>query len=128
MLLYDTLRVSALVLSRRATILKQKRTYSTHLATIVAYLTAKYGLLQLNADLIANGIKNVKETQRKLLYSEIKKKSCHESCIESGVMSLCTKYRIKAHSGMRSHSVQVIIANKNGRDLGRHSALNSNKG
>ncbi|KAI5169470.1 hypothetical protein PAEPH01_0742 [Pancytospora epiphaga] len=28
-------------------------------------------------------------------------------------LSLCTKYEIKAHTRMRSHSVQEIVANEN---------------
>ncbi|KAI5170396.1 hypothetical protein PAEPH01_1395 [Pancytospora epiphaga] len=69
--LYNILEAFAALYTRRSTILQQERAHGTHLATIVAYLTVKYGLTQLNASSRAIVTMNVEEAQRKLLYKEI---------------------------------------------------------
>ncbi|KAI5170266.1 hypothetical protein PAEPH01_1289 [Pancytospora epiphaga] len=72
---YNMLERTTLVSTCRVAILKQERAYSTYLATIISYLTTKYSLaLSANASMI----KGVEEARKKLLYSKIQKKPCHE--------------------------------------------------
>ncbi|KAI5169672.1 hypothetical protein PAEPH01_0905 [Pancytospora epiphaga] len=46
-----------------------------------------------------------------MLYHDYTRK--HNKVVRCIHLSLCTKYEIKAHTHMRSHSVQEIVANKN---------------
>ncbi|KAI5171248.1 hypothetical protein PAEPH01_1592 [Pancytospora epiphaga] len=81
--LYNTLEESALLSTRRSAILKQEHAHGTHLATIVAYLTVKYGLTQLNTSSKVIVIKNVEEAQMRLLYSKIEKKLRHAKAVQN---------------------------------------------
>ncbi|KAI5170898.1 hypothetical protein PAEPH01_1534 [Pancytospora epiphaga] len=72
--LYNTLEESAPISIRRAAILKQEWTHSTHLVTIATYMTMKYGLS--SEDTLSN--KAIEEAQKWYLYNEIRKKPCHE--------------------------------------------------